>query len=207
MGCPEVLITDQGREFVNSLSSQLYEQTNTEHRITSAYHPQTNGLTERFKQTLSRCLSKVINDSHNDWDLKIDTVLMGYRASRQASTKQSPFYMLFQTEMRLPIDSEMLPTESTSEITESITDTTQDAIDLLLKSRERSFKDAHLNIQLAQKQQKETYDRKRKPPTFAEGSKVLLENTAQKQRKGGKLQVKWMGPYTVNKDIGKQFKY
>ena len=40
MGCPETIITDQGREFVNALSSELYAITNTEHRITSAYHPQ-----------------------------------------------------------------------------------------------------------------------------------------------------------------------
>ena len=40
MGCPETLITDQGREFVNELSTALYAITNTEHRITSAYHPQ-----------------------------------------------------------------------------------------------------------------------------------------------------------------------
>lgn len=37
---------------------------------------QTNGLTERFNQTLSRCLAKVCNEDHTDWDLKIDTVLM-----------------------------------------------------------------------------------------------------------------------------------
>ena len=42
MDCPETLITDQGREFVNDLSSALYNLTNTEHRITSAYHPQVN---------------------------------------------------------------------------------------------------------------------------------------------------------------------
>ncbi len=39
-GCPEVLITDQGREFVNEVSQELYTITQTEHRITSAYHPQ-----------------------------------------------------------------------------------------------------------------------------------------------------------------------
>ena len=39
-GCPEVLITDQGREFVNEVSSELYSVTHTEHRITSAYHTQ-----------------------------------------------------------------------------------------------------------------------------------------------------------------------
>jgi len=40
MGCPETQITDQGREFVNELLSELYQITNTDHRITNAYHPQ-----------------------------------------------------------------------------------------------------------------------------------------------------------------------
>ena len=39
-GCPEILITDQGREFVKELSSELYSLSGTQHRITSAYHPQ-----------------------------------------------------------------------------------------------------------------------------------------------------------------------
>ncbi len=41
-GCPHILITDQGREFINRLSSELYSITKTHHRITSAYHPQVN---------------------------------------------------------------------------------------------------------------------------------------------------------------------
>ena len=49
------------------------------------------------------------NEDHTDWDLKIDTVLMGYRASSQASTRHSPYYMVFQQEMRLPIDVELMP--------------------------------------------------------------------------------------------------
>ena len=172
MGCPIVLITDQGREFVNSLSDQLYKMTNTEHRITSAYHPQTNGLTERFNQTLSRCLSKVVNDAKDNWDEKIDTVLMGYRASWQASTKKSPYFMLYQVEMRLPIEHEILPNDD--EVSEDI----QGTIDLLLRSRAKTFNDAETNIASAQAKQKETYDKKRQPPTITIGSKVLVRNTA-----------------------------
>ena len=56
----------------------------------------TNGLTERFNQTLSRCLAKVIDADQENWDELIDTVLMGYRASKQASIKHSPYYMLYQ---------------------------------------------------------------------------------------------------------------
>ena len=175
MGCPEVLITDHGREFMNSLSLQ--------HRITSAYHPQTKGLTECFNQALALCLAKVVDESQSDWDEKIYTVLMGYRASRQASTKQSPYFMLFQQDMQLPIDNEVLPHDQEVQHPDK-----EDLcsisvrIDQLLKSREGAFKDAEANIAFAQKKQKETYDRKHQLPVLKLESKVLLENTAQKQR-------------------------
>ena len=51
----------------------------------------------------------MVDEYQSDWDERIDIVLMGYRASRQASTKQSPYFMLFQQDMQLPIDSEVLP--------------------------------------------------------------------------------------------------
>ena len=63
-----------------------------------------------FNQTLLRNLCKLIDDDKSSWDLKIETVLMRYRSSRQETTKQSPYYMymLFQKQMCLPIDSEMI---------------------------------------------------------------------------------------------------
>lgn len=258
MGCPETLITDQGREFVNGLSAELYAITKTEHRITSAYHPQvpsylctssaqcythlptlqSNGLTERFNQTLSRSLAKITcSETHDDWDLKLDTVLMGYRASRQASTKFSPYYMLFQKEMRLPIQNEVCPesggevepgvevaeagdeAESGVEVAEAGDEVPEfgvkpgvavvepateqdDLIEKLLTARELAFKQAEENILNAQKKQKESYDRKHQPKVLPVGARVLLENTKQKQRKGGKLEPIWLGPYTISRDLG-----
>ena len=55
----KVVVSDQGCEFVNKLSEHLYHLTNTHHRISTAYHPQTNGLVERFNQTLQRALLKL----------------------------------------------------------------------------------------------------------------------------------------------------
>ena len=57
-GWPETVLSDQGREFVNKVSRTLFEHTNVEHRISSAYHPQTNGLNEQTSQTLVRALVK-----------------------------------------------------------------------------------------------------------------------------------------------------
>ena len=161
---------------------------------------QTNELTERFNQTLSRCLAKVVNESHTDWDEKIDTVLMGYRASQQASTKHSPYYMLFQQRMRLPDDNEVIPADSPED---QDTTTINERLEQLMALREKAFKEADTNIQLAQKSQKAAYDRKHKQQVLAEETEVLLENTCQKQRKGGKLEPLWLGPFTINKHLGK----
>ena len=73
----------------------------------------------------------------------------------------------------------------------------------LLSTREETKEKASKNIEEAQEKQKEHYDRKRSPETFADGTEVLVENTAQKQRKGGKLTDKWLGPYIINRHISK----
>ena len=65
-GCFQTQINDQGREFVNSVSECLHHLTGTEQRITSAYHPQANGLVERSNQTIKSCIIKTLGDHVND---------------------------------------------------------------------------------------------------------------------------------------------
>ena len=122
---------------------------------------------------------------------------MGYRASFQSSTKHSPYFMLFQKEMRLPIDVEIMPVADMSE--EDLEATTQ----ALLKKRKKMFKKAAKNIKDAQKKQKDTYDRKHLPELLAVGTKVMVENTAQKERKGGKLDETFKGIYYIEESLGK----
>ena len=102
--CAEVL-TDQGGEFKGELQ-RLLDACGIHHRVTSAYHPETNGLTERAVQTFKRGLRKyaLIHDKR-DWDLELPWLLMGYRFSRQESTKLSPYYMLYGREPVLPVGS------------------------------------------------------------------------------------------------------
>jgi len=58
-GCPKIEISDQGREFCNSISDELFKLTGTIHKVTSPYHPQANGLVERFNRTIKNYLLKV----------------------------------------------------------------------------------------------------------------------------------------------------
>lgn len=83
--------------------------------------------------------------------------------------------MLFQREMRLPIDIEMIPIQRESE--EDLDAT----IKKLLKKRKKVFEKAEKNIEHAQKKQKEQYDRKHIPKELPLDTEVMVENTAQKR--------------------------
>ena len=103
-GVPKRIQSDQGREFVNSLNQHMFHLTGVQHIISTAYHPQTNGLDERFNQTLQRSLLKMIDENQNEWNKYLDSVLFAYRTSKQASTRFSPFFLLYGREPRLPIE-------------------------------------------------------------------------------------------------------
>ena len=91
-GCFIVCISDQGREFVNALNDKLLEMAGIEHRVSSAYHPQTNGLDKRMNQTVTKAIVKYLNPEQDDWDEHIDAILFSYRTSIHASTK---FYLIW----------------------------------------------------------------------------------------------------------------
>ena len=95
------VISDQGREFCNSVSRTLFELTGTEHQVTSAYHPQSNGLTERFNQTLIDSLVKQCHNEQHDWEKHINSILFAYRTSKHKSTKMTPFFMMHTREANL----------------------------------------------------------------------------------------------------------
>ena len=103
--------------------------------------------------------------------------------------------------MRLPIDAEILPQSSTVDVGED--NSLDETVGTLLESRSQAFQKAQVNITKAQKQQKKTHDRKHLQKELEVGTKVLLENTAQQRRKGGKLEPLRLVPYVINKCLGK----
>lgn len=100
--------------------------------------------------------------------------------------------------MRLPIDAELQTHDGGEDDDEQNMDF-EIVMEKLIQSREETFSSAAKNIDVAQKKQKETYDGKHFPEQLPIGAKVLVENTADKQRKGGKLNPAWCGPYIINK--------
>ena len=103
-GCPKVLLSDQGTPFCNELVDSLCQLMQIRHRLSSAYHPQTNGLTERFNKTLCTTLAKYVSDYGDTWDNFLNAALFAYRTVQNHTTKYTPFKLLYRREAMLPMD-------------------------------------------------------------------------------------------------------
>jgi len=208
-GVAEIVMSDQGREFVNRVNEELFNLCGTDHRISSAYHPQSNGLDERMNQTLTRALVKFVNENQNDWDVHIKSILFAYRTSKNDSTKFTPFELMFGRAPVLPIEMAIKSKPSSTD-SDSLSGTDEDAssdfdekVRIMMHVRDQVKAQAMQNINKAQERQKKSYDAKHQPLKFKEGDVVLLRNMRNEARKGGKLQQPWSGPYTISKVLPK----
>ena len=67
-GRPKIIITDRGTNFTSRLLNNLCKELRTKHKTTTAYHPQTNGMTERFNKTVVEMIRKYIGDGYKQWE-------------------------------------------------------------------------------------------------------------------------------------------
>ena len=104
VGIPREILTDQGSNFMSQLLVELYLLLHVKPIRTSPYHPQTDGLVERFNQTLKSMLRKATAIDGKDWDKLISYLLFAYREVPQASTGFSPFELLYGRDVRGPLD-------------------------------------------------------------------------------------------------------
>ncbi|KAL1263245.1 hypothetical protein QQF64_005984 [Cirrhinus molitorella] len=104
VGIPAEILTDQGTPFMSQLMADLCRLLRVKELRTTVYHPQTDGLVERFSQTLKQMLHWVAAEDRRDWDLMIPYVLFGIREVPQASTGFTPFELLFRRQPRGLLD-------------------------------------------------------------------------------------------------------
>ncbi len=104
VGIPSEILTDQGTPFMSRLMADLCRLLQVRQIKTTVYHPQTDGLVERFNQTLKQMLRRVAADDRRDWDKMLPYVLFGIREVPQASTGFTPFELLFGRQPRGLLD-------------------------------------------------------------------------------------------------------
>ena len=102
-GAPSYLISDRGTPFMSDLFEHAVTSLGTEHRLTTAYHPQTNA-TERVNRTLKTAIRAYVGDKHTTWDKYIPLLCFALRTAPHESTGFSPSMMLYGRELDTPID-------------------------------------------------------------------------------------------------------
>ncbi|XP_039469438.1 uncharacterized protein LOC120440644 [Oreochromis aureus] len=172
VGIPDEILTDQGTNFTSRLMQLFHNQLGISAIRTSPYHPQTDGLVERFNQTLKRMLQKFVSDTGKDWDQWLPFLLFAYREVPQASTGFSPFELLYGWDVQGPLDLLRKGWESPASASND-----KGVVQFVLEMRERLgryHEEAKVNLRDAQRSQKTWYDQQARQREFQPGQKVLL---------------------------------
>ncbi|KAG6612702.1 Retrovirus-related Pol Polyprotein [Phytophthora cinnamomi] len=111
-GVPERLLSDRGSNFISELAKSFYETLGIKKRFGGAYHPQTQGLVERFNGTLIGMLRMFVSEAQSDWDLYLPRVLFAYRTSYHKALGDSSFFSLYGRDPVVPLDLAFLNTRN-----------------------------------------------------------------------------------------------
>ncbi|XP_040182571.1 uncharacterized protein LOC120915831 [Rana temporaria] len=189
VGFPREILSDQGTQFTATVTQQLWQSCGVKPLFSSPYHPQTNGLCERFNGTLKQMLT-AFTESCGQWEKFLPHLLFAYREVPQASTGFSPFELLYGRKVRGPLDLIREHWEG---------NTGEKGIPVLpyvlefrdhLRALTESVRES---LQAAQKRQKQWYDRGARDRNLEVGQKVLALRPSKKD----KLQAAWQGLFKV----------
>ncbi|GFY19237.1 transposon Tf2-9 polyprotein [Trichonephila clavipes] len=187
-GAPRVIITDRGAVFRSRLVSSLVDLCNIDHRFTTAYHPQTNGLTERFNKTLADMLSMYVDVEQKNWDEILPFVTFAYNTAKQETTGFMPFYLLHGREAETTLDT-MLPFCPNDFDDNNITN--------IAARAEESRQLTQVHTLRAQDKDRRRYDSKHQMVSYAPGDLVWVYTPVRKVGLSEKLLRRYFGPYQV----------
>jgi len=183
-GAPEVIISDRGSAFQSKVLRELFTDFRSKHVMSTPYHPQTNGLTERFNKTLAGMLAMYVSEKQQEWDEYIPFAVFAYNTVRQDSTGFSPYYLLYGVEPRLL--AELVPPGPEDQTFAGRMEELHAARELAIAATRR-----------AQGNQKAAYDKGRHILSFQEGDTVLVFKP--RSNSASKLRLPWEGPFVVLK--------
>ncbi|GBM52432.1 Retrovirus-related Pol polyprotein from transposon 412 [Araneus ventricosus] len=193
-GVPMILHSDQGTNFNSALFTELCKLLGILKTRTTALHPESDGMVERFNRTILNNLSLFVSRNQADWDTHLPLFLLAYRSAEHEVTGLTPAEMLFGRTLRLPCDILFgRPSETPSSPIE------------YMKNLEARLESVHAfareRIKLASERMKTRYDSRATDHHFKEGDLVWMYNPKRRRGLSPKLQQNWEGPYTVVKKL------
>ncbi|KAI3717497.1 hypothetical protein L1987_69148 [Smallanthus sonchifolius] len=192
-GVPLSIISDRDGRFTSNFWRSLQKSLGTRLDLSTAYHPQTDGQSERTIQTLEDMLRTCVIDFGGSWDNHLPLMEFSYNNNYHASIKCAPFEALYGRKCRSPVCwTEIGDAQITGP------ELIQETSDKIFKIQER--------LKATRARQKSYADNRRKPLEFQVGDKVLLKVSPWKGvvrfGKKGKLAPRYVGPFEILERIG-----
>ncbi|KAK2409994.1 hypothetical protein QL285_045389 [Trifolium repens] len=193
-GIPSSIVSDRDPKFTSHFWKTLHEALGTKLRLSSAYHPQTDGQTERTNQSLEDLLRACVLDDRGSWDDVLPLIEFTYNNSFHASIGMAPYEALYGRRCQTPLcwyqdgESLIIGPEMVQQTTDKV-------------------RKIRAMMKVAQDRQKSYADRRRRPLEFEEGDHVFLRVTPTtgvgRALKAKKLTPKFIGPYQILERVRK----
>ncbi|KAJ1581417.1 hypothetical protein NDA11_002946 [Ustilago hordei] len=192
-GYPDHMVSDRGRQFISGAWKAFAEQMGVKHSLSMAYHPQTDGQTERVNQVIEQYLRMYCNYEQNDWANLLDTAAFVYNNTVHNSIGVSPFFACYGWNPKAHPD-----------IPQRLGVNDPGRFEYLMDGKERC-KYLQEQIREAQRRSVDQYNRKHKDIEFKVGDMVYINRRNWKTRRPTpKLDTRFAGPYPVQERVGRR---
>lgn len=194
-GLPSSIVSDRDPRFTGHFWRTLWKCLGTQLTMSTAFHPQTDGQTERANRTLEEMLRSYVSFQQKDWDEHLVAAELAFNASKHASTGFTPFYLNGGREVSVPLDLALEEARSARQ---------PDAA-TRIQQLHRDLEAAKEHLLKAQQRQAHHADKHRREMRFKVGDDVLL-STAHLKLIGGadrtaKFTYKYIGPFKIKRVV------
>jgi hypothetical protein len=184
-GLPKALISDRDTRFTSHFWKTLMQLLGVKHKLSTAFHPQIDGQTERVNRVLEEYLRHFVAPSHDDWVDWLPLAEFAYNNSLHEAVGATPFYLNYGRHPRLP--DQVTPSDAVPAADEFA----QHMADTIAKAKAK--------LQQARDRARTVVDRSRRDKQFAVDDLVLLSSRNMHMMTPGtnKLLPKYLGPFKV----------